>query len=187
MAHGDVAGIASRQVRTLFIREDLAGAGYRCSTTGVWCSSKDECRDEGAPRPVRDIVDEAIEEALSQGVRVDGGARYARGRRHRRHGRNPAVQVRKWFMPLAGSPAAEQKAEAAHMEKIRIEQHGFAGTLWFGACSSLSVCFTSTWGRASSRSYCGLITSAPASARYCNTERWTWARSSRRRRSHVRG
>ncbi len=58
------------QVRTLFIREDLAGAGYRCSTTGRLVLSKDECRDEGDPKPVRDIVDEAIEEALSQRVRV---------------------------------------------------------------------------------------------------------------------
>jgi hypothetical protein len=26
-----------------------------------------------------------------------------------------------------------QKAEDTHVEKIRIEQHSFAGTLWFGA------------------------------------------------------
>lgn len=58
------------QVRTLFIREDLAGSGFRCSTTGRLVLSTGECRGEGEPRPVRDIVDEAIEEALSQGVRV---------------------------------------------------------------------------------------------------------------------
>ena len=58
------------QARTLFIREDLAGAGYRCSATGRLVLSRDECRDEGAPKPVRDLVDEAVEEALSQGIRV---------------------------------------------------------------------------------------------------------------------
>lgn len=58
------------QVRTLFIREDLAGSGFRCSTTGRLVLSKVECRDEGEPEAVRDVVDEAIEEALSQGVRV---------------------------------------------------------------------------------------------------------------------
>jgi len=58
------------QARTLFIREGLAGAGYRCSTTGRLALSHDECRGEGVPEPVRDLVDEAIEEALAQGIRV---------------------------------------------------------------------------------------------------------------------
>lgn len=29
--------------------------------------------------------------------------------------------------------SGQKEAEDAHMEKIRIEQHSFAGTLWFGA------------------------------------------------------
>jgi peptide subunit release factor 1 (eRF1) len=58
------------QARTLFIREDLTGAGYRCSTTGRLVLSQNECRDEGKPKPVRDIVDEAIEEALAQRIQV---------------------------------------------------------------------------------------------------------------------
>lgn len=58
------------QARTLFIREGLTGAAYRCSATGRLVLSQDDCRDEGAPEPLRDIVDEAIEDALSQGIRV---------------------------------------------------------------------------------------------------------------------
>jgi peptide subunit release factor 1 (eRF1) len=58
------------QARTLYIRENLAGAGYRCSVTGRLVLSRNECRDEGDPLPVRDIVDEAIEEAISQRIQV---------------------------------------------------------------------------------------------------------------------
>lgn len=58
------------QVRTLFIREDLAGGGFRCSASGRLVLAKGDCRGEGQPQPVRDLVDEAIEEALRQRVRV---------------------------------------------------------------------------------------------------------------------
>jgi peptide subunit release factor 1 (eRF1) len=58
------------QARTLFIREELAGAGYRCSMSGRLVLTQSECRNDGAAEPVRDIVDEAIEEALAQGIRV---------------------------------------------------------------------------------------------------------------------
>ncbi|HEU5303232.1 MAG TPA: hypothetical protein VFU40_01200 [Gemmatimonadales bacterium] len=58
------------QARTLYIREDLGGGGFRCSATGRLVLARGECQGEGEPQPVRDVVDEAIEEALRQGVRV---------------------------------------------------------------------------------------------------------------------
>jgi peptide chain release factor subunit 1 len=58
------------QIRTLYIREDLVGGGFRCSSTGRLVLAKGDCRGEGQPKPVCDLVDEAIEEALRQRVRV---------------------------------------------------------------------------------------------------------------------
>lgn len=58
------------QVRTLFIRDDLEGRGFRCSATGRLVLAKADCRNEGQAQPVRDLVDESIEEALRQRVRV---------------------------------------------------------------------------------------------------------------------
>jgi peptide subunit release factor 1 (eRF1) len=58
------------QVRTLFIRENLEGRGFRCSATGRLVLAQGDCRNEGQPQAVRDLVDEAIEEALRQRVRV---------------------------------------------------------------------------------------------------------------------
>lgn len=62
--------LARAQVRTLFVREGLSGAGYRCADTGRLALAKGDCRNEGEPRPVRDLADEAIEEALRQRARV---------------------------------------------------------------------------------------------------------------------
>jgi peptide subunit release factor 1 (eRF1) len=58
------------QVRTLFVRDNLEGQGFRCSTSGRLVLAKGDCRNEGDPQPVRDLVDESIEEALRQRVRV---------------------------------------------------------------------------------------------------------------------
>ena len=58
------------QARTLYIREQLSGAGFRCAASGRLVLSRAECRGEGAARPVLDVVDEAIEEALHLGTRV---------------------------------------------------------------------------------------------------------------------
>jgi peptide subunit release factor 1 (eRF1) len=54
----------------LYVREDLGGGGFRCSASGRLVLARGECRGEGEPEPVRDLVDEAIEEALRQRVRV---------------------------------------------------------------------------------------------------------------------
>ena len=58
------------QVRTLFVRDDLEGRGFRCSASGRLVLARGDCQNEGDAQPVRDLVDEAIEEAVRQRVRV---------------------------------------------------------------------------------------------------------------------
>jgi peptide subunit release factor 1 (eRF1) len=58
------------QARTLLLRGDLKGGGFRCRETGHLAISKGDCRDEGDPVPVRDLANEAVDEALRQGVEV---------------------------------------------------------------------------------------------------------------------
>ena len=58
------------QVRTLYVRESLEGGGFRCAATGRLVLAKSDCAGEGEPRPVRDLVDETIEDTLRQGARV---------------------------------------------------------------------------------------------------------------------
>jgi peptide subunit release factor 1 (eRF1) len=54
-------------VRTL-VRAD-AVARFRAPRVGAVLAAGD-CRGEGEPRPVLDVADEAVEEALRQGVEV---------------------------------------------------------------------------------------------------------------------
>ncbi len=69
-ARETLAALGRGQVRTLLIREDLEGAGFRCRDTGRLVLAKGDCAGEGAPDPVRDLVDEAVEEALHQRIQV---------------------------------------------------------------------------------------------------------------------
>jgi peptide chain release factor subunit 1 len=69
-ARATVRALARGQVRALIVREDLSGAGYRCRDSGRLVLAKGDCRGEGEPDPVRDLVDEAVEEALRQRVEV---------------------------------------------------------------------------------------------------------------------
>ncbi|HEX9055781.1 MAG TPA: VLRF1 family aeRF1-type release factor [Gemmatimonadales bacterium] len=69
-ARETLAALGRGQVRTLLIREDLEGAGFRCRDTGRLVLAKGDCAGEGAPEPVRDLVDEAVEEALRQRIQV---------------------------------------------------------------------------------------------------------------------
>jgi len=62
--------LARGQVRTLLLREDLEGSGFRCAASGRLVLARGDCRGEGEPKPVLDVVDEAVEEALRQGVEV---------------------------------------------------------------------------------------------------------------------
>ncbi len=59
------------QVRSLLVDADAAQPGFRCGDSGRLALTERECRGEGTPVPVLDVVDDAIEEALRQGVDVN--------------------------------------------------------------------------------------------------------------------
>ena len=50
---------------------DASEPGFRCGDSGRLARTERECRGEGEPVPVLDVVDDAIEEALRQGVDVN--------------------------------------------------------------------------------------------------------------------
>ena len=56
------------QVRTLLVHADASEPGFRCGDSGRLARTERECRGEGESVAVLDIVDDAIEEALRQGV-----------------------------------------------------------------------------------------------------------------------
>jgi peptide subunit release factor 1 (eRF1) len=59
------------QVRSLLVDADAIEAGFRCGDSGRLALTERDCRGEGEPVPVLDVVDDAIEEALRQGVDVN--------------------------------------------------------------------------------------------------------------------
>jgi peptide subunit release factor 1 (eRF1) len=58
------------QVHTLLIPREEYGQGFRCSESGRLMLVPNECRGEGEATPVPNLIDEVIEEALQQRVRV---------------------------------------------------------------------------------------------------------------------
>jgi peptide subunit release factor 1 (eRF1) len=58
--------LARGQLRALVVRAGQCGSGFRCGDSGRLVLSRIECRDEGEPVPIPDLVNEAIEEALRQ-------------------------------------------------------------------------------------------------------------------------
>jgi peptide subunit release factor 1 (eRF1) len=63
--------LARGQVRSLLVNSDASEPGFRCGDSGRLALTERECRGEGEPIPVLDIIDDAIEEALRQGVDVN--------------------------------------------------------------------------------------------------------------------
>ncbi len=63
--------LARGQVRSLLVNSDAAEPGFRCGDSGRLALTERECRGEGEPIPVLDIIDDAIEEALRQGVDIN--------------------------------------------------------------------------------------------------------------------
>jgi peptide subunit release factor 1 (eRF1) len=59
------------QVRALLVHADAGEPGFRCAETGRLALTERDCRGEGDPIPVLDVVDDAIEDALRQGVDVN--------------------------------------------------------------------------------------------------------------------
>jgi peptide subunit release factor 1 (eRF1) len=63
--------LARGQVRSLLVDADASEPGFRCGDSGRLALTERECRDEGKPVAVLDVIDDAIEEALRQGVDVN--------------------------------------------------------------------------------------------------------------------
>ena len=63
--------LARGQVRALLVNADAAEPGFRCGDSGRLARTERECKGEGDPVPVLDVVDDAIEEALRQRVVVN--------------------------------------------------------------------------------------------------------------------
>jgi peptide subunit release factor 1 (eRF1) len=59
------------QARALLVHADAGQPGFRCGDSGRLALTQGDCRNEGEPVPVLDVVDDAIEEALRQGVDVN--------------------------------------------------------------------------------------------------------------------
>lgn len=63
--------LAAGQVRTLLVDPEEASPGFRCGASGRLTVHERPCRGEGDPKPVADVIDEAVEEALAQRAEVD--------------------------------------------------------------------------------------------------------------------
>jgi peptide subunit release factor 1 (eRF1) len=63
--------LAHGQVRTLLVSADASMPGWRCTQSGRLTLGAADCRGEGEPVPVVDVIDDAIEEALRQRVEVN--------------------------------------------------------------------------------------------------------------------
>jgi peptide chain release factor subunit 1 len=63
--------LARGQARSLLVHADAGQPGFRCGASGRLALTERDCRGEGEPIPVLDVVDDAIEEALRQGVDVN--------------------------------------------------------------------------------------------------------------------
>jgi peptide subunit release factor 1 (eRF1) len=59
------------QVRALLVHADAGEPGFRCADSGRLALTERDCRGEGEPTAVLDVVDDAIEEALRQKVDVN--------------------------------------------------------------------------------------------------------------------
>lgn len=63
--------LGSGKVRTLVVNPDVTTSGFRCADTGRLALAEKDCRAEGGAVPVADVIDDAVEEALRQRVRVE--------------------------------------------------------------------------------------------------------------------
>jgi peptide subunit release factor 1 (eRF1) len=68
---GTLRALSRGQVRSLLVNADASDPGFRCGETGRLTLTERECRAEGEPIPVIDVIDDAIEEALRQNVDVN--------------------------------------------------------------------------------------------------------------------
>ena len=69
-ATGSISGFVFNDLNANGVK-DAGEPGFRCSGSGRLALTERDCRPEGEPIPVLDVVDDAIEEALRQGVDVN--------------------------------------------------------------------------------------------------------------------
>ena len=62
--------LARGQLKLLVVRAGQTGWGFRCAGSGRLVAARDDSRNEGEPVPVADLVNEALEEALEDGIEV---------------------------------------------------------------------------------------------------------------------
>ena len=65
-ARETLRALARRAVRMLLVRPDVRASGFRCADSERLVLSAVDCRGEGQPHPVRDILAAAMREALAQ-------------------------------------------------------------------------------------------------------------------------
>ena len=70
-ARPTLLALSRGQVRRLIVPSGQGGAGFRCADTGRLVLAKADCRGEGEPVPVPDMVSEALDEAFRQHVEVE--------------------------------------------------------------------------------------------------------------------
>jgi len=70
-ARPTLLALSHGQVRRLIVPSGQGGSGYRCADSGRLVLAKAECRAEGDPLAVPDMVSEALEEAFRQHIEVE--------------------------------------------------------------------------------------------------------------------
>lgn len=70
-ARPTLRALARGQMRVLVVPAGQTGYGYRCTESNRLVLTQDDCRGEGEPVLVADLVSEAIDEALRQHVEVE--------------------------------------------------------------------------------------------------------------------
>lgn len=66
-----LAALAERRVEHLVVSDDFAQEGWRCETTGALLAVRPHRDDDASLRPVQDVVEEAIDDTLAQGAKVE--------------------------------------------------------------------------------------------------------------------
>lgn len=69
-ARETLRALAKREVRTLVVRGDVRGSGFRCAGSHQLVLSAVDCQGEGAPQPIVDVVAAAIEDATRQDATI---------------------------------------------------------------------------------------------------------------------
>ena len=70
-ARPTLRALARGQVRVLVVPAGQTGYGYRCTESNRLVLTQDDCRGEGEPLLIADLLSEAIDEALQQHVEVE--------------------------------------------------------------------------------------------------------------------